>query len=289
MTPESSSTLITHGDDTKLLELTGVWGEHTLTSVASVSKQFTAVGTMVCIEAGLFGLDTPVEDLVGYAFPGLSVRHLLHHTGGLRDYLHGNLRRDHEHSWDDLTKRLSTRGLKWEPGTEYEYGNSGYFLLGHIIERVTGQKFGDFMLEKVCRPCGMEGAAIPPAEIIPGLSEGTEVTLDHPSLIGTGDGFLLCTFTDLLEWHAALGGRLLKAESWHTLWTPNPLSGRDNYAMGWVVVNEWGPVIRHAGAYNGYSAMLVSDLGQDRCFIFLSNCEEAEPGQPYRRFLRTVQ
>ena len=117
----------------------------------SVSKQFTAMAAALAIQQGKLGYDDPIRkylpELPAYA-DAIKVRHLLHHTSGLRDYntlLSIAGRRD-EDAWDNrAVLRITARqkALNFAPGSEYLYSNTGYTLLATIVERATGTKFAD--------------------------------------------------------------------------------------------------------------------------------------------------
>lgn len=142
-------------------------------SIASLTKQFTAFGIALLESEGKLSLDDPVRkylpQLPEFGSP-ITVRHLVHHISGLRDY--GALmeftgwKLDEPISKSQLLALLARqRALNFAPGTEHEYGNTNYVLLGMIIERVSGRSYGDFLAERIFRPLGMAGSAFgePPA------------------------------------------------------------------------------------------------------------------------------
>lgn len=136
-------------------------------NIASLTKQFTAFAIALLESEGKVSLDAPVRQYVpelpdfGSA---ITVRHLVHHISGLRDF--GSLmeltgwRLDQEFFRGELLKLLARqRELNFAPGTSHEYGNTNYVLLGMIIERASGQSYGDFLAERIFRPLGMANSA----------------------------------------------------------------------------------------------------------------------------------
>src|SRR5688572_2539230 len=135
----------------------------TVFHLASITKPFTAMSVLLAAERGLLSLDDEVSKYI----PGWSnlehrvtVRHLLTHTSGLRDaFVLQGWATHHGNSSDVFVKLLSRqRGLNFVPGTEYQYNNGGYLLLGKILERATGQTLGAFADANIFKPLGMTGA-----------------------------------------------------------------------------------------------------------------------------------
>lgn len=135
-------------------------------NIASMTKQFTAFAIALLESEGKVSFDAPVRqyvpELPEFGSP-VTVRHLIHHTSGLRDFgalmeLRG-WQLDQEFSRAALLKLLARqRELNFAPGTSHEYGNTNYALLGIIIERVSGRPYGDFLAERIFRPLGMAGS-----------------------------------------------------------------------------------------------------------------------------------
>ena len=136
--------------------------------VASISKMFTAVAVLQLIEAGRLSLDGLVgQYLANYpntdVASKVTVRHLLTHTGGTGDVFGAELSTLREHA--DYIKLFGTRGLLFEPGTEYRYSNYGFVLLALIIERVSGMSYYDYVHRRIFEPAGMTSTDfLPPSE-----------------------------------------------------------------------------------------------------------------------------
>ena len=133
-------------------------------NVQSIGKQFTAACIALLVQENLIALDDDIRkylpEFPDYGTP-ITVRHLVHHTSGLRDYIHlvmlaGIDFRDHFTHTDALQIIMRQKSLNLEPGARHVYGNSGYVLMAEIIERVGGSSFGDFVEAHIFRPLGMK-------------------------------------------------------------------------------------------------------------------------------------
>ncbi|GAA1038346.1 serine hydrolase domain-containing protein [Virgisporangium ochraceum] len=192
----------------------------------SVTKTFVATVVLQLVAEGRLRLDDPVET----GLPGVTVRHLLNHTSGRYDYLR-TLRLPPDpafldnrwRTWtaDELLQRAAANRPTHEPpGSAFAYSNTGYLLLGRIIERVTGRSYGEEVERRVIRPLRLTGTLMPgTATRIPGPHPHGYVPIEgrglvdytefNPSVMGAG-GELISTTRDLNRFFAALlGGRLL--------------------------------------------------------------------------------
>lgn len=199
--------------------------------MASVSKQFTAAAVLLGEDRGLFTL----EDRLSKHFPDLPawaervrIRHLIHHTSGIRDYLALMALRgqgeDHYRDEDVLAALRRLERLNFEPGSEYLYSNSGYWLLARLILRTSGQTLREFAGEHLLGPVGMDGSHFHDRyrEVVPGRAHGYRpldgggFELDETTLEMVGDGGLYTSVNELAHWE-----RMFLAPEFHT--TP----GRD--------------------------------------------------------------
>src|SRR6185437_8407876 len=163
----------------------------TIFESGSVAKQFTAASIVLLSLDGKLSLDDPVRkyipELPDYGSP-LTIRHLLNHTGGVRDWgsvmaLTGVGRGDRVVSQvlaiDVIARQKS---LDFVPGSEYSYSNSGYNLLAEIVERVSKQKFSAFLQDRLFKPLGMTNSSLRDdyQRIVPGRAQAYEGTLSGP-------------------------------------------------------------------------------------------------------------
>lgn len=271
--------------------------------LASVTKQFTAAGILVLLQAGKLDLDIPFTDyLPELAFyKGITIRNLLTHTSGLPDYM-----RLMEEHWDhtriavnqdviDLIAQLQPT-VDMPPNTELEYSNTNYLLLASIIERVSGQSYGDFLKAVLFEPLGMTHTFLYCRRYAPMALENdatayylhgtlqklvTPDELTTPSeayyLDGTyGDGSIVSNLHDLLRWDQALYEDEILADSTRVLLFQNhqlPDSTATNYGFGWQIQsnNYYGKIVRHSGSWRGYLSYLERHPERRKTIIILQN------------------
>jgi len=260
----------------------------------SVGKQFTATAVMMLAQEGHLSLDDPI----GKYFEGapetwarISVRHLLTHTSGIKDWEGQNdidYRRDY--SEDELTRVAFTLPLDFAPGTQWSYSNTGYALLGFIVRKASGQFYGDFLRERVFTPLGMSSTrVISEADIVPQRAAGyrlvegelTNQEWVSPTLNTTADGSLYLTVLDLAKWDAALyEDKLLEAGGLAQMWTPVRLANGATfpYGFGWGLDEQRGQrLFEHGGSWQGFRTVIARYVERKLSVIVLSNLAQAEP------------
>lgn len=272
----------------------------TIFEAGSVSKQFTAAAIQLLAMDGKLSLDDDVRKFVpevpDYA-ETITLRHMLNHTSGLRDwgsvaYLSGwgRYERSHTHAHVlDIVSRQSQ--LNFMPGTEYSYSNTGYNLLAIIVARVSGMSFAEFSKRRIFEPLGMDNTQWRDnyRRIVPGRSAAYSAnddgvfTIDRPIEHVHGNGGLLTTIGDLLIWNRALANeRLGKPGFAERMYTQGRLtSGRQiKYASGVSVSSFNGePSVTHTGATSGYRAFLGSYGNGSLSIAMLCNVSNANPGK----------
>lgn len=223
----------------------------TIFRAGSLAKQFTAAAVMRLVEQKRLSLDDEITKfLPEYPAHGRSVlvRHLLSHTSGIRS---------------------DGEPLEFAPGTDFRYSNSGYFLLGRIIEKVTGQRYADFLHDAVIAPLALPATKYCPDQPVPatdasgylvrggGLVPSAPLNMNHPFAAGA----LCASAGDLVAWTLALsGGRVVSSDSYRRMITPDPLADgrRMPYGYGLGLVSVAGhAAIAHGGAMSGFTAQLV--------------------------------
>lgn len=247
--------------------------------IASITKQFTASAVLKLQEEGKLSVNDKLSKYI-LDFPRgdeVTLRQLLTHTSGIHDY---SPEPDH---LSDVAKPITTEAkielikkqkplYDFDPGTKWRYDNSGYELLGYIVEKVSGQSYGDFLRENFFQPLGMTNTGVYRAHLgLPhealGYSLGTNgfeppFYID-PSWSG-GDGALYSTVEDLYRWNEGIfNGRVLDAASLKAAFTPvatkaSQLNSGNGYGFGWYV----GPYrglrdISHGGSRPGFNSMLI--------------------------------
>ena len=249
----------------------------TIFEAGSVAKQFTAAAVVLLALEGKLRLDDPVRkyitELPDYGAP-LTIRHLLNHTGGVRDwgsvleltgFGRGSRVISQTLAMDVITHQ---KGIDFVPGAEYSYTNSGYTLLSTIAERVSGKSLAAFTAERFFTPLGMTNTRWRDdyRRLVPGRAQayasmpGGAWRLEMPFMNVYGNGGLLTTVGDLLKWNAMLDSRSLGGALVDSLERPGRLNdGREiSYALGLMVTSYKGKrQVAHSGSTAGYNAYLT--------------------------------
>ena len=248
----------------------------TIFESGSVAKQFVAAAIVQLALEGKLGLDDPVRryvpELPDYGTP-LTIRHLLTHTGGVRDWgavmgLTGVGRGQRVISQAvALDVIVRQRALDFTPGAEYSYSNSGYTLLTEIVERVSKQSLMAFTAERFFTPLGMTQSSWRDdyRRLVRGRAQAYAPSasgwrLDMPFMNVYGNGGMLTTVGDFLKWNAALDARTFGAAFVDSLERRGVLTDgtQISYALG-VQVDQRGPhrTVSHGGATGGYQTFLT--------------------------------
>jgi len=263
--------------------------------IGSITKQFTSMLVMQLREQGKIKLE---DSMCLYVSPcpdtwkPVTIHHLLTHTSGIPTYTGIPAWREVNmmpKTTDQIIAFVRDLPLQWTPGERYAYNNSGYFLLGVVIEKITGKKYEDALREMILTPLGLSDTGYDwTSTIIPrraagysgvgaSLTNTAPLNMQHPYAAGS----MYSTVEDLLKWDQALyTTRLLPEAAKQIMWTPF----RDNYAYGWNVVppaaNAFGGHRRvmHAGGINGFSAMIVRLPEPKMTVIVLCNNDAASAG-----------
>jgi len=249
----------------------------TIFESGSVAKQFTAASLVLLQQDGKLSLDDPVKkyipELPDYGSP-LTIRHLLNHTSGIRDWgtvmsLTGTGRGDRVIT-QDLALDVIThqRSLDFIPGSEYSYSNSGYNLAAIIVERISKQKFSAFLEQRLFKPLDMKNSSLRDdyQRIVPGRAQAYSRQgngpwrLDMPFMNVYGNGGMLTTVGDWMKWNAMLDSHSLGAPLVTALETRGVLNdGRKiAYALGLTVATYKGlKDVSHGGSTAGYQTFLA--------------------------------
>ena len=259
--------------------------------LGSITKQFTATLTMQLVEQGKIKLDAKISDyLPDYRKDigeKVTIHQLLTHTSGIPSYTGQpgfveNVSRN-PYKVDDFVKKYASGDLEFEPGSKYSYNNSGYFLLGAIIEHVTGKPYEQVLKENIFDPLGMKNTGYDHHDtIIPKRATGYSKTPDGYTNAGYLDmsipyaaGSIYSTVEDLYLWDQALyTDKLVSAQSKALMYKPF----LQDYAYGWVVQNasfkqdgKDVPVIRHGGGINGFTTTIVRFPQEKNLIVLLDN------------------
>ncbi|MGB3182645.1 MAG: serine hydrolase [Cyclobacteriaceae bacterium] len=264
--------------------------------LGSITKQFTAAAILMLREEGKVKLDEPLTtyltDYPAETGGKVTVRHLLNHTSGIPSYtgmpdFSTYIREDL--NLDGLIAKFKDLPLEFEPGTEWSYNNSGYILLGAIIEAASGKTYEEYIEEEIFAPLGMENSYYGNvSDIIPGRVEGYKRSGEEIQVAGYlsmnlphAAGSLLSNVDDLTTWNEALKGEsLLPRAALEESWTPAKLSdGTDTgYGYGWLLGESGGKrVIEHGGGINGFRTIISRVPDEDLLVVILQNREWSSP------------
>jgi CubicO group peptidase (beta-lactamase class C family) len=267
--------------------------ERTVYRLGSLSKQFTAVAVLQLVDQGLIDLDTSIRRyLPDYPEVGepITPRHLLNHTSGLVSYTAQS--EYWKHMRDDLPQEdvlswFASRQLAFPPGDHYSYSNSGYFVLGLIIERVSGEAFGEYVKRNILNPLKLEATYYDDGIVkIPNKAKGYERDAGElvpartlNTRLAFSVGAMASNVIDLFTFHRALrSGKLITPESYALMVTPAWLNDNTftEYGMAFHV-ERWGEhrVFRHGGLIFGFKTCNYYYPDKDLTIIILMNTEEA--------------
>ena len=285
---------------------------HTGFRIASISKQFTAAAILLLAEEGKLSLGDPLARFLP-DFPRadvMTLRELLSHTSGLDDYLSGRhaemltTAQKHDYTQQGLLEAIKTAAplFRCPPGMKWVYSNTGFALLGIIVERLSGLSLAAFCQQRLFAAAGLSRTAMDPLNLgDPDICEGHRANRSlrdgfgqvwpvSPSFAG-GSGGLRSTSADLCRWHSALmSGKILKPESLTAMLTPVRLKDgafamdRENtrspgYGLG-MRLGFIGaqPFFTHSGRINGFTGQLMTLPLEQLTMAVLYNCDGANDG-----------
>jgi CubicO group peptidase (beta-lactamase class C family) len=306
---------VVRGGDTLLLRGYGLAdrGAHRATTldqrfrIGSVTKQFTAAAIMRLAERGKLSLDDDLSRWVP-EFPlqghRVRLRQLLNHTSGIPNYTENPV--EEARAADDMTP-LEVVGLvardtfEFAPGTRLAYTNTGYALLGLVIERASGLPYAEYVRRELFAPLGLRHTSYCPsrprgAEWASGYAphdDGVIVSAEYLSMTHPYAAGALCsTVGDLVAWqHALAAGRVIAPASYARMTTPETLASgeRLTYGYGLVVIQYHGHrLIMHEGGINGFSASLLRFPDDSLDVVVLCNTERSGSGVLAQNLARAV-
>ncbi len=259
--------------------------------IGSITKQFTAIAILQLAEQGKLNLQDEITKYIpDYPVQGnkITIEHLLAHTSGIHNFsaMRDTVQRGKiDFTPIEMINYFKDQPIRFAPGTKWEYSNSGYFLLGYIIEKVTGNTYAKYIEEHIFKAAGMSNSLYASdIRIVKNRADGYSVrdkklenssyiSLTHPYAAGS----LQSTVMDLFKWNQALlSNKLVKKESLDKAWSRYILSDgtKTNYGYGWRLGYIQGsPSLWHGGWINGYITMAMYLPEQDVFVAVFSNCE----------------
>lgn len=260
--------------------------------IGSLTKQFTSMLVMQQVAAGKLDLHKPISTyLPDYPKPNgdqITLHDLLTHSSGIPNFTsfptYGKMMKM-EFTPAELVQTFADSTLEFAPGSQYQYSNSNYVLLGYILETVTGQSYEDLLQQNILDPLGMKNSGYDHhGPILPKRATGYFKTLTQSRNADFIDmsvpfaaGAIYSTVEDLYKWDRALyTDKLLPKKYRDQIFTPYVSAGRFDYGYGWAMgkipVGTSGDstyVVHHSGGINGFTA-LITRFTQDDKFVILT-------------------
>lgn len=275
----------------------------TIFELASVSKQFTATAIVLLKKQGKLSYE---DDITKYIpelehYKGITIQNLLTHTGGLPDYMdiaNANWDKNKIATNNDMLNLFKT--LKpakvFETNEKRQYSNTGYLILGSIIERISGKSYGDFLKQNIFKPLKMEDTFVYRRRYQPQTVKNYALGYVYsdslkrkaiPDEFGktvyivyldgiVGDGTVNAPARDLLKWDRALySNELINEEDKKMIFSSYKTNDNKetNYGFGWFIYNskDFGKYVSHSGGWGGYVSYIERDIDHDKTIIILQN------------------
>ncbi len=257
-------------------------------NLASISKQF--VCALVCLlqENGRLGFDDKVQKhLPEFPYPDITVRQLMNHTSGVTEYFDLCVR--YTGALDTIDNQAIMQlfaeikpPLDFAPGEKWQYSNTGYVVLGSLIEKLSGKSVADYFTEKITRPLGLKNTRFyhlkmksSPENRVYGFQreDGQNKLNDLMRFDGiVGDGNVYSSAEDLLKWTQALhGGKVLQPATYAEMMKPAPLNDGTTHPYGFGLGFNCGNCAVHTGGWVGFLNLLWTDFEKKRTLVVLSS------------------
>ena len=281
--------------------------------IGSITKQFTAIAILQLMEQGKLGLQDEITKFIpDYPTQGdkITIEHLLTHTSGIKSYTGmpdyvDRMMLDLKPT--ELIDYFKNEPMDFPPGTRFTYNNSGYFLLGYIIEQITGKTYAEYLEENIFKPLGMTNSYYGSNQRIiknrasaysmgeEGFENSFPVSMTQPYAAGS----IQSTVEDLFKWNQAVQSyKLVKKESLDKAFSKYKLLDGtfSDYGYGWDLgyVQE-SPTVEHGGGIPGFSTMAIYIPREDVYVALFANCDCISPkditariaaaaiGRPYKQ------
>ncbi len=276
------------------LELGGNLTTESVFQLGSMTKQFTAVAILLLEQQGKLKVTDPISKYIP-DYPGgdkITIHHLLTHTSGIKDFT--KMKALAEIAQKEMTPKMMVDFFKDEPvdfvpGERFEYNNSGYVLLGYLIELISGEAYADFIQQHIFDRLGMKHSYYASDRKVianraygyqkkeSGFVNKTAINFSVPF----ASGALMSTLGDLLKWQNALvNNKLLNTAETQKAFSRYKLNNGElfNYGYGWHIKEIGGLTVRtHGGSIFGFKSMGVYVPGEDIYVVGLTNCDCNSP------------
>ena len=280
------------------LELNVPMNPENVLHLASITKQFTSVAILMLMEEGKLNLKDPLSKYVP-DFPRgneITIHNLLNHSSGIKDYtripeFRAKTRLDL--APEEIIESFKNLSLEFNPNEKYDYSNSGYVLLGHIIEQLSGLSYGEFIQKNIFDPLGMKNSQYADIyRITPKKAYGYQLyegNYENPEYMSPtfpyAAGSLMSTVDDMYLWYQAIkNNTLISEESKRFAFSNHQLSSgkKGNYGYGWFI-NEIAGVstIEHTGGINGFTTSGIFVPEKNIYSIVLTNNDDGKGPESY--------
>ena len=269
--------------------------EHSSFNLASVSKQFTAMGIVILKSRSLLDYKDKVSRYIPELafYDEITIQHLLHHTSGIPDYMRMAVMSSNKEELLTVAEMIALYQnnkpkLRFKPGEKFEYSNAGYVLLAEIIARIAKQPFSQFMAESIFIPLNMKNTQVfnllseqEPKDRVYGYaysflgSRKRIKDLNHFDGVA-GDGGIYSSAYDLNIWHEALKvGTLVTNDIYKEAYKPGQLNdgSKTKYGFGWFINDNQS--VEHAGGWQGFTSYIYRNLENDELIVILDNSSNA--------------
>ncbi|HTF30458.1 MAG TPA: serine hydrolase domain-containing protein [Flavitalea sp.] len=274
--------------------------DKTVFNIASITKTFTAALILKLQEEGKLS----VNDQLSKYYPDypngdkITIHQLLTHTAGVTDYVQDPGFQSSDQSkavtLQNMIDLFKDKPLSFEPGTKFRYSNSGYTLLGYIIEKLTGTSYADALQQYIFRTLRMKHTTFGPPADTTNLAKGYMMyfknfkrsSLPVHATVSYATGAIYSTVNDLNIWHRSLqSGKFLSAKSLKSSY----LRDKGNYGFGWFTDTLYGkPRVSHDGNISGFKSNINRFPADDICVIALSNSNNSAVGGMVRNIVNIV-
>lgn len=265
--------------------------------IASLTKQFTAVAILQLHEKGLLNIEDDIKKYIP-DFPSkekVTIANLTSHTSGIKNIYeaiipNGTTRKSS--TPEELVGLIKTFPLDFKPGEAYHYSNSGYVLLGFIIEKVSGKSYEQYIIDNIFNPLKMDHAYYDHlATVVPGRASGYTMSTNGFANADFLDqsfpyaaGALMMSVDDMYKWNKGLYTyAIIKKETLEKAFTPFTLSNghQSSYSFGWGIAPFMGsPSRQHAGGIEGFSTSMIYLPVEDVFAVAFSNLERTDITSP---------
>lgn len=278
------------------LELDAKLNINSIFQIGSMTKQFTAIAILMLEEQGKLKVSDPVAKYIP-SYPNgdkITIHHLLTHTSGIKDFTKMKALQDiaqEEMTPEQMVNFFKNEPVDFAPGKKFEYNNSGYVVLGYIIELASGETYEDFIKKNIFDKAGMTNSYYASDRKIiknrafgyhkksTGYVNKTVINFSVPF----SSGSLMSTLDDMLKWQNALNKNLLLSSKEETkAFTRYKLNNGQEieYGYGWHLKNINGiPTREHGGSIFGFKSMAVYIPSEDIYVLGFSNCDCNSPTQ----------